>query len=385
MWVIDGAMAGVMGVAALVACPWTAHAHGAPARPHAGDVAASPEPLLRELRDAEALLAQGDARAALAGFERAALGAHEARIELGQLRALMQLGAYRQALGFAAHTAGVHADEAAGRVFYAWLLDLGAQPSLGRLVAQQATGDAAADPQLQALQQWWRQADAGQADRWPPALLQGAAALGPVGTGAAPSDAAAAVASAWLLPSGRMALMPASALPLNCQGGPQHRLWVRNGLGQAVAAQVLDRDEGLGLILLKLDGDLPVPTQVRWAPQDASPGSPAYALDHWRTDGQPGWPHLRAGFVGRGGLLGVRLPVPTRRGGPVLDAGGRLIGLAQAGEEGRDRLVAAGALRARFGPAIGPQDELPRPQALDAEAIYEQGLLTTLQVLHSPL
>lgn len=369
---------------ALAAGPQAAHAHDGPSQPHAGDLAAWPEPLRRELRDAEALLAQGDARAALQGFERAALGAHEARIELGQLRALMQLGAYRQALGFAAHTAGVHADEAAGRVFYAWLLDLGAQPSLGRRLAQQASGDAAVDPQLLAMQRWWQQADAGQAGAWPPAMLQGEAALGPVATGAPVADAAAAVASAWLLPSGRMALMPAAALPLNCQTDLQLRLWVRNGLGQALAAQVLDRDDSLGLILLKLDGELPVPTPLRWAPQDAQPGSPAYALDHWRTDGQPGWPHLRAGFVGRGGLLGVRLPVPTRRGGPVLDAGGRLIGLAQAGEDGRDKLVAVGALRARFGPAIGPQDELPRAPTVDAEAIYEHGLLTTLQVLRSP-
>lgn len=351
------------------------------------------------LAQGQAQLAQGDAAGALQSFEQAAGSAHEASIELGWLRAQMQLGHYRQALAFAAHTAGVHADEVAGRVFYAWLLDLGAQPVIARQVLQPAL--AAAPAGEQALP------PSGTLPAWPEALAHGAVDFGPVSTGAVVPVGVHAVASAWLMPGGRQALVPASAWPLQCAalpgtseaassaGANGAQLWVRNGLGQTVVARILDRDEALGVVLLHLDEPLPAAVAQAWAPQDASPGAPLYAFDHLpQGTGLATWPHLRVGFAGRQGRLGVNLPGRTARGGPVYDMAGRLVGLSAAapwavGLEGitpdafhePDRLVPASALRARFGPALGPVDDAPKAAPLDAEAIYELGLRSTLQVL----
>jgi hypothetical protein len=108
---------------------------------------------------------------------------------------------------------------------------------------------------------------------------------------------------------------------------------------------------------------------------------------------------MRPGFLGRD-TLGVDWPVATvsnarpseatlaqpPRGGPVLDAGGRLIGVAQAGVLRGvqvDRLVPIGALRQRFGELLGPQDTVPRAPTIDADAAFERGLRLTLQVLRT--
>ncbi len=417
---VDGVVTGEVKAPA----PLQAHSH-VHGHDHPPETAEARARRLALLQQAEAALAQGDAAAALRGFEQAAQSAHEADIELGILRAQMQLGDYRHALAFAAHTAGVHLDEVEGRVFYAWLLNLGAQASMADRTLQQAEAVAPQHPLVRAVRQNWSTGGA-------PAtalMRQAPGRLAPYAWGQAVPDGARVVATGTLLADGVHALVPLagglSSAELATGGtGAAHptepraaRVWLRNGLGQTVSAQVQDRDEALGLALLRTDAPLPVPPDLRWAPRDAFAGSPLYALDQ-ATDvarpraaaadaadvatGQPAWPVMRPGFLGRDTLgvdWSVAATTATRttaapeaeaahplRGGPVLDAGGRLIGVAQAGVlrgQQVDRLVPIGVLRQRFGELLGPQDTAPRAPTLDADAAYERGLRLTLQVLRA--
>ncbi|MEY4763433.1 MAG: hypothetical protein RI907_106 [Pseudomonadota bacterium] len=385
--------------------------------------AADPTRRTRLINRGDALLAMGDAQGALQAYEQAASSAHEARIELGLLRAQMQRGQagdYRHALAFAAHTAGVHVDEVAGRVLYAWLLDRGAQPTMASQMLTMAHAAAPQDAQVRAL------ADvltSGGAQALPAVLRAGPAVLAPMAWGVGVPTAAQVVSAGVLLAGGRQALVPAAALPLACQPESSSkapvepvvspRLWLRNGLGQTVAAHLLDRDDGLGVALLSLDAPLPLLADPIWAARDAFAGSPAWALDHAPdANGAAAWPVMRAGFVGSAGRLGVALPQPAsggHRGGPVFDGRGQLTGVALRTTSG-DRLLAASALRQRFGPALGPvlgsgasttpdspaastPTELNEPTVsgtpaiialADAEAIYEAGLHLTLQLLVAP-
>ncbi len=368
------------------------------------------------LTQAEAQLAQGDAAGALRGFEQAAQSTHEADIELGILRAQMQLGDYRHALAFAAHTAGVHLDEVEGRVFYAWMLGLGAQAAMAERTLGQAEAVAPQHPLVQAVRQNW-------VSGHPPigeAMQQGPARLAPYAWGSAVPASARVVATGTLLPDGRHALLPLSAA-LNptlapAQGrtvdaaqtsglgpGIGPHLWLRNGLGQTVTARLIDRDEALGVALLRADDALPAPPDTRWSPRDAFAGSPLYALDQavdqdmigsgvrtGERTGQAAWPLMRPGFLGRD-TLGVDWPanpaVDPPRGGPVLDVGGRLIGVSQRSVlrgQPADRLLPASALRQRFGDILGPTAAAARAGNVDADALYEAGMRLTLQVILAP-
>jgi hypothetical protein len=371
---------------------------------------------------AEAQLAQGDAASALRGFEQAAQSTHEAEIELGILRAQMQLGDYRHALAFAAHTAGVHLDEVEGRVFYAWMLGLGAQAPMAERTLGQAEAVAPQHPLVRAVRQNW-------ASGHPPiveAMRQGPARLAPYAWGSVVPEGAGVVATGTLLPDGRHALLPlnaalSAALSPNL-APPQGRtvdaaqtsglglgigphLWLRNGLGQTVTARLIDRDDALGVALLRADDALPAPPDTRWAPRDAFAGAPLYALDQavdqgmvgpgmqtGERTGQAAWPLMRPGFLGRD-TLGVDWPVNPNpavdppRGGPVLDAGGRLIGVSQRSVlrgQPADRLLPASALRQRFGDILGPTAAAARAGNVDADALYEAGMRLTLQVIVAP-
>jgi hypothetical protein len=223
-------------------------------------------------------------------------------------------------------------------------------------------------------------------------LLSLPARLAPFATGSLVSADATTVASALLLADGRHALAPRVTLP------PGGALWLRNGLGQTVAAHVDQQDESLGLALLHLSAPLPVAGGEIVPPRDAFPGSPAFAMDYPQdTSGQPAWPLMRAGFLGtpaRGALagtqrLGVGLPGQGPRGGPVYDQGGRLVGLAlgpsaQDAAEPADRMISIGTLRQRFGERFGAQAPEARPALVGADELYERAMKTSLQVLVGP-
>ncbi len=345
---------------------------------------------LHLLDEGENRLRAGDAEGARQVFEQAALQAHDAHIELGILRAQMQAGDYRHALAFAAHTAGVHLDEVQGRVFYAWLLNLGGQEAMAAQTLAQAEATAPAHPMVQAVRrcvQSGRYAAEG-------VLLSTPARLAPFASGAVVTQGSRVVSSALLLADGRHALAPQSALPAS---GP---IWLRNGLGQTVAAEPDPQDAtpGLGLVLLTLVEPLPTPGVMVVPERDAFPGSPAYALDYTPdAAGEAAWPAMRLGFLGApvvavatgssspaGSVslrrLGVALPGHGPRGGPVYDQGGRLVGLALGGEA-VDSLLPVGALRGRFGERFGRRDSTPRPVPMATDELYELGMKASLQVL----
>lgn len=375
------------------------HEHG---QGHDHDAGSTPQALVerrRLLDEGESRLRAGDADGARQAFEQAALQTHEAHVELGILRAQMQAGDYRHALAFAAHTAGVHLDEVQGRVFYAWLLKLGGQEAIALQTLAQAEATAPDHPMVKAARSRFQSGEC-LADG---VLLATPARLAPFATGAATEAAVArgagVVASAILLADGRHALAPQAAVPASSA------IWLRNGLGQTVAAVPVqqgaqttgahqddqqDAPSGLGLVLLKLAEPLPMPSAMAVPPRDAFPGSPAYAIDYAPDPaGEAAWPLMRLGFLGGASMagsagprrLGIALPGVGPRGGPVYDHGGRLVGLALRGADASDSLVPVGALRGRFGERFGAERNTPRPEPLANDELYERAMKASLQVL----
>ncbi|MCH8178813.1 MAG: hypothetical protein IIA02_03375 [Proteobacteria bacterium] len=402
-----------------------AHGHG-----HAHDVRSSPQALAERRRliaEGEARLRAGDVAAARLAFEQAAQSAHEAEIELGWLRMQMQAGEYRQALAFAAHTAGVHLDHVEGAAFYAWLLNLGAQVQAATQTLDGVQARAPGHPLVQAVQQRWQSgALAPSAD-----MLRLPARLAPYATGAQVPPGARVVATGLLLADGGHVLVPRAALPEGLPGAPsaEVRLWLRNGLGQTVEAQLEAKEASDGaslaseVVMLRLTQTLPVGGGEVVASRDAAPGTPAYAVDlpanqaldqgnnqgnnqSLDAAGEPAWPVMRAGFLGlplaaaQGKTrLGVALPGRGLRGGPVYDQGGRLIGvalgqMASPGQSGKadqpnahlpDLLLPVSALRARFGERFGRVAPPARPTPVGADELYELVLRSSLQVLALPV
>lgn len=385
----------------------TAHEHG---HGHDHGVRSSPEALAERRRliaEGEARLSAGDVAAARLAFEQAAQSAHEAEIELGWLRTQMQAGQYRQALAFAAHTAGVHLDHVEGTAFYAWLLNLGAQVQAATQTLEAVPAPASGHPLVRAVKQRWQAGElAPTAD-----MLRLPARLAPYATGAQVPLDARGVATGLLLADGTHALVPRAALPASA------RLWLRNGLGQTVEAQVAPAQAAEAaeapasaaastsdVVLLRLMQPLPVGGGEVVAPRDASPGTPAYAVDQPASaTGEPAWPVMRAGFLGLPlaaapgkTRLGVALPGRGLRGGPVYDQGGRLIGVAlgqvvlpgqaqQPGQSLPDLLLPVDALRARFGERFGRITAQARPTPVGADELYELVLRSGLQLLVTPV
>lgn len=355
-----------------------AHAHG-----DRGSTSQSRAQRQRLLTKGERGLRAGDTEGARRAFEQAALQTHAAHIELGILRTHMQAGEYRQALAFAAHTAGVHLDEVEGRVFYAWLLNLGGQVRIADQTLKQAESTAPDNLVVRAARQRF-QTGALLADG---ALLSLPARLAPFATGVTTRRDAKTVGTALLLADGRHALVPGAALPSSGS------IWLRNGLGQTAAAVVTEKDEALGVALLTLVQPLPVAGGELVAPRDAFPGSPAFAMDYQKDGaGLPAWPVMRPGFLGMPvpgvatGVrrLGIELPGHGPRGGPVYDQGGRLTGLALGpgvDPVAADRMVLIGALRKRFGERFGAEAVESRPMPIGTDELYERAMKTSLQVL----
>ena len=96
---------------------------------------------------------------------------------------------------------------------------------------------------------------------------------------------------------------------------------------------------------------------------------------------------LRQGFLGAfdgaAGMrrLGIELP-PGPRGGPVLDASGRLAGIALPGSDGRAAMLPVSMFRsvAQGAPVDSVASAAVAPR-LPADEAYERALKTALQVI----
>lgn len=331
------------------------------------------------LKQGERALTTGDTVAARKAFEQAGQIAHSADAEIGLVRADLQAGAYGEAMAFGAHTAGAHRDEPAGALLYAWLLAVGGQTE----VAQQRLTRLAADvPASRARAAALQRLVADPAQRPGAAFQTPPLRLAPYATGANPGTGARVRAAATLMGDGATALAPARALQA-CRGGP---LWLRNGLGQTVAAQATREPTATGLVVLR--ARQPLPAGAPWAARDAFPGSPGYVVAHVASaSAQAAWPRLAAGFFlpaadGAGAVprLGVDTPA-SAAGSPVFDAAGALAGVFQGDASpagsARRTIVPVSQLRPAV-PAAAPAKPAPRATA---DNVYEAGLRHALQVL----
>ena len=353
------------------------------------------------LRTGEAALAQLDLDAAINAFDRAALIEHAADTEVSLIRAYMQGGQYRRALASAAHTAGAHLEVVAASALYAWLLSAGGQGVVGQHLLEEARVRMPANPLVVGVQQQLRSGVPVATG----ALLNAPMRLAPYSSGPALPQRARVVSSGLLLAGGRQALVPIAALP----NAKSARLWVRNGMGALSAATLVARMPSVGVALLELGTALPVANAPGVAATEAFPGSAGFAVEYTASPtAQAAWPLLRAGFLGgmtgnptkpEERALGISMP-PGPRGGPVFDVAGRLLGMALMPDKGPSRtsqktlpiLVLAATLRrelAKAAPATSlgaapaessaaPSDA-PGRMALDA--MYENALRTTLQVI----
>jgi tetratricopeptide (TPR) repeat protein len=362
-------------VAILLVCAF--HASAAAAQPAAGPGETIERGRL--LGEGEALLAAGDANGAQQNFEKATQLLHAADAELSLVRAYMQAGEYRRALAFCAHAAGAHLEVPGGAVLYAWLLNVGGQSRAATATLAQATERAPDDPVL-------RQGQASLLTSWPTAvgvLAEGPWRAAPYAWGATVPAAARVVGSGVLLASGRAALVPTSLL------SETQRIWLRNGLGQTVEGMIEQRLDPVPLTLLQLTQPLATPSDSKVAVREPFGGSPGYTLEYAPEAGDyAAWPLLRQGFFGnvpREGLrlLGIEAPSGGPRGGPVLDAGGRLTGFAIIDAEGRDRLIPLAALPAELSAQVGPAGDTSNVR-MPPDEIYERGLRLALQVIVLP-
>ena len=334
------------------------------------------------LRRAEAALAQGDAAAATDSFERAAAMLHAADTEMGLVRAAMQAGRYRQALGFCAHVAGGHLESPAAGALYAWLLRVGGQTRVAERVLAETLARAPADPIALAVQSAF-------AGPWPLArgvLLATPHRMAPEDFGRADADrwpANSRVASSGVLVDrGKRALVPrAAAMPM--AGG---RLWVRNGLGEASPATLDDEPmlAALGIAVLRLERTLSFAAGDEPAPQDPYAGSPGFVAEYAAGDGgEPAWPWLRQGFIGavsRDGIRRLGIDIADGpHGGLVLDAQGRVAGIARRQADGTASFVPVSLWGGVVAGIAAPAPA--KPGAIAADEAYERALRLTLQVI----
>lgn len=333
----------------------------------------------RLVQQGEFLLDQGDTAGAERCFDQAASTVHSADVEAGLVRTYMQAGEYRRALAFGAHAAGAHREVPAGSALYAWLLHAGGQGVVARRTLDDALEAFPDDVLLRLAREQLRQP-------WPragTALLAAPIRCAPQAWGVAVPGAARVVGTAVLTRDGLQALAPASGLD------PARTVWLRNGLGQTVAARPQPRadSDGDGWTVLRLEAVLPVPPALVRASKPPFAGSPGCLVEYASDDrASPAWPLLRQGFFGRllpvpgDRLLGIDAP-PGPRGGPVFDAQGRLVGIARTGFDRRDRLVAADELPLVLA-VPGPAHAAPPRAAIDT--VYESALRLALQLIVQP-
>lgn len=345
------------------------------------------------LRRAESELARGDAAAANETFDRAAMMLHAPDTEMGLVRTYMQAGQYRRALAFCAHTAGTHRESPSAATLYAWLLRAGGQGAFAERVLNETLERSPHDPVSLEVRRAF-------AAPWPmatDAMLQTPHRLAPravmaPGQAAIP-EAARVVSSGVLVRDGTLALVPHAAV----RSAPSGMLWVRNGLGQTTRARVDEASralEALGVTVLRLDAALEPPPSLAVAPREPFAGSPGFAVEYAASAAAaPAWPWLNQGFFGAvqgSGLrrLGIEL-ADGPHGGPVLDAQGRLAGIALPGAEREAVMLPASRWQDLPGiaMAISPPDAASpaapaRPSGtLPADQAYESGLRLALQVI----
>ena len=98
---------------------------------------------------------------------------------------------------------------------------------------------------------------------------------------------------------------------------------------------------------------------------------------------------LRPGFIGppdgaTGSLkLSIELPAGAQ-GGPVLDAGGRFVGITARGPDGQPQLLPLSTLRRAFGDLLGVVTGPERAPTAAVDGIYEIAMPVTLQVIAEP-
>ena len=344
------------------------------------------------LDSGERQLAAGDAIAAQASLDRAAMLLHAPDTEATLVRSYMQAGEYRRALAFGAHAAGAHRREwPAGQALYVWLLQVGGQGVVARRMLDEALtlapGDAALTEARAQLSSAWPVADG--------VLRSRPLIVAPYAVGTSVAEGARVAGSALLFAGGGSAVVPTALLGAAATGSGT--VWLRNGLGQTVVAQVDRRDEDLGLTLLRLPTPLPT-AELPWAPREPYGGSPGSMVEYAaQADADAAWPLLRQGFFARTSdasalrPLGIEAPVGPR-GGPVFDAAGQLAGVAVTADDGVNRLVPLARLADRFG-LSRPHAEAGSPTAAtagaagvraDVDAVYERSLRAALQVLVAP-
>ena len=269
------------------------------ASPMTPEMQAQREALLLQARDA---LNQGRSAQALLHLDAAAALSHAADTEMLIVQAQLQQGEFRPGLSFASHTAGAHLYEPQALRLYAWLLALSEQGGFAQRLLNEGLRRMPDQPGLLALQTQLSRLQPGAEGERSAALAASRPGPWPVQAQDVipPVLSQPAQASGLLLDQGRLALLPLDAL--SAADGAE-RFWVCNGLGFGSRAQVLHRDEALGLALLRLEHGLPpgsadAPLSV--APRDAFAGSVASAFSHLSSPlAAPAWPAMHSGFLGR--------------------------------------------------------------------------------------
>lgn len=331
------------------------------------------------LLDAEAALSRRKTEQAEVLFDQAANILHAADTEIGLVRTYMQYGAYRRALAFGAHTAGVHLDVVGGSALYAWLLQAGGQQAL----AQRLLDDTLArQPDNHFMLAVAKQLNSGKpfADarlQMPPTRLA------PYGDMTGLPALARVAGSAVLLSDGVHALT-ASALLL-----PHSQVWVRNGLGQLSAARIQRHYAKWGVTVLTLVKPLPVAQELLSHAGPVFPGAAGYAFEYvTHNSADAAWPLLDIGFMGSPAGKGTQLTLgielkDTRGGGPVLDAAGRLLGIAVTAQHQSVPLLVSAQELQQAGIVLAPAaPKNPAPPAM-LDQMYEVGLQTALQLITS--
>lgn len=350
----------------------------------------APDPTLLEARStllghAESELARGQTVAATDAFDRAASMLHAPDTEMGLVRAYMQAGQYRRALAFGAHTAGAHRESAPAGALYAWLLRVGGQAAIAERVLSDTLERAPRDGIALEV----RRAFAAHLPVATGAMLQTPHRMAPQAVmqqGQPPiPDAARVVASGVLINGGTLALVPNSAV----RAAPSGIFWVRNGLGQTTEARIdgwAQALQDMGVTVLRLAAPLDAVDAQAVAPRDPFAGSAGFALQYnAESDAAvPAWPWLHQGFFGssqgNAGLRRLGIEVAAgRHGGPVLDASGRLAGIALQGPD-REALMLPASVWQRLLEA-GPAASARPSGAIPADEAYEGGLRLALQVI----
>ncbi len=360
----------VLAFALLVSAVSTVFAHEV----QGAKLQATPPALPALLARAEAALKAGDSHTARDAFEQAAALRHAADIEIGWVRAQMLAGEYRRALAFAAHIAGAHPHEGQGAALYAWLLFLGGQEAVARDALARAEFLLPGDALLASVKARLATASAAPPD---------SSFFAPQPLGDSVPAQARLAGNAILLPDARHAIVPLALL----EGGGA--LWLRNGLGRTVRAELLRSDAASGLAVLQLATPLDAPATLALAPREPFPGSPGLVVGyHAEAHALPAWPKISSGFLG--GLmpdgtqrrLGIDVPAGSA-GSPVFDAAGRLAGIVlPAGTSGQPGLGRVASLSA----VAGVEWPAPTPSATPAlplDQVYERALRSSLQLIRA--